>query len=338
MKPRGRARGIGLAALVGWALVAICALAPIGASAAGESETGGVGAFALKGTHGYRIFVLAASQPEFRHGEALLLVARANESASYLVPAQVTDTTIDADLGALGQISVMFEPQGPPRALRPGCEDTAKVPFQPGRWVGEITFVGEEGFTSVQTTSARASIRPYLEIFCPGRIVDEAEEWGPGLPGARLAAHERSGPQTVNLQAVVDRPGAGLRLSAAAHERRGRLRVSRGIDVFQPSSGFRFDPLLRFATLKPGGPFSGVGTFRGGAEPAHRWTGSLTVDLPGRRNLRLTGARFEAGMAHAHVTRKVRHLNRPARPSLFLWPTTKHSPIGSATSWLRGPS
>jgi hypothetical protein len=85
------------------------------ASAEGEEDTGGFGAFRLKGTHGFSILVLAFSKPHFKHGEAIVWATnKRNASVIYLAPATVTATTIDADLGAVGEISLAFEPSGSP--------------------------------------------------------------------------------------------------------------------------------------------------------------------------------------------------------------------------------
>src|SRR4051794_39823189 len=107
----GRRSGKFLALLVIAAAFSSCFAAI--ASAEGEEDTGGFGAFRLQGTNGYSVLVTAFSRPHFKHGEVIVWAARKNAFVTYLAPATVTATTIDADLGAAGTISVDFEAAGP---------------------------------------------------------------------------------------------------------------------------------------------------------------------------------------------------------------------------------
>lgn len=70
--------------------------------------------------------------------------------------------------------------------------------------------------------------------------------------------------------------------------------------MFAPAHSFEYDPKARTATVRPPAPFSGVAQFHRNAKPSHRWTGDLTVDLPGREDVKLAGAGFRARLAHAH--------------------------------------
>jgi hypothetical protein len=47
-------------------------------------------------------------------------------------------------------------------------------------------------------------------------------------------------------------------------------------------------------------PFSGSGRFNRVAKRANRWSGDLTVDLPGRAGVELTGSGDRAKLAHVH--------------------------------------
>src|SRR5690349_17277286 len=101
------------AILAAGAAAALSILAPA-AAAEGEPETGAFGSLFLKGTNGYSAIVLAVSKPQFKQGQAVVLVGRGGETVFYLVPAKVTATTIDADFGPVGEIAVEFQPSGPP--------------------------------------------------------------------------------------------------------------------------------------------------------------------------------------------------------------------------------
>jgi hypothetical protein len=329
-----RGRRVWIAAVA--ALLVALALGSAGpAQAEGEEDTGGFGAFRLKGTNGYTVLALAFSKPGFKHGHVLLFVVGRKADALYVAPAKVTATSIDADLGAVGQISVDFEPRGDRETVESRCGDEGKTSFQPGNWVGTIEFRGEEGFTAAEANSTPSLITPFLDLVCGVAVGGEAI--GPGLPGARLVARSANKRQVVSLQANQNRPGSRLKLGASIEERSGKLTVTRGVEGFYPSRGFDFDPQLRFARLRPSGPYAGVGVFRRDAKPANRWTGSLSVDFPGRSNVHLTGSRFRASLAHARFTREHHSADASVRPNLLAWPSTKPSPTAFARSSLLAP-
>lgn len=308
----------------------LCAVCPVAAVAAGEADTGGFGAFRLRGTHGYSLLVLAGSRPGFRHGEVLVFATRGREGALYHAPARVTATTIDGRLGAVGRISVHFEPHGEEKTVRSRCDAADRATYQPGSWVGTIEFEGEEGFTRADVDSA-PELTPFFGIGCG--VSGGGESWGPGEPGARLLARSATEKRTVELRANKNKPGGRLKLEATVRERKGALSVTRVAERVQPAAGFAYDPALRSAVLEPAAPFSGAGSFHREAKPANRWTGDLAVDLPGRADVRLTGAGFHATLVHARFTRF-----RPPRPNLQPWLSTRPSPTAFATSSLPGPS
>lgn len=291
-----RWRKFGVAATIVGAL--LCGQATA-AMAQGEADTGGFGSFRLQGTHGYSIVVLANSQPQFKHGELLLFVYKPHASAIYLADATVTATEIEADLGALGKVSLQFEP-GRERTVRSRCNPKRSLPLEHGAWVGRFEFRGEEGFTRATATRVPASLSPFFDTFCP--TSGSGETWGAGVPGARLRVRAGHGRHALSLQANQNRPGAPLRLSASLSEQRGRVFVERQVEEVYGGGGFEFDPDLQVARLAPPRPFSGAAAFHRHAKPANRWTGSLNVDFPGHSNVSLTGARFEASLVHALLT------------------------------------
>lgn len=112
------------------------------ANSDGEEDTGGFGAFRLKGTNGYSILVTAFSRPHFEHGEVVVWATKKDASVIYVASATVTAKTIDADLGAAGKISVDFEALGPAKQVHAGCKPGEMIPFQPGDWTGTIRSCG----------------------------------------------------------------------------------------------------------------------------------------------------------------------------------------------------
>ncbi|HET7509109.1 MAG TPA: hypothetical protein VFJ65_02570 [Solirubrobacterales bacterium] len=269
----------------------------------------GYAAFLLHGTHGYSVLVRANPEEGSQEETVTLRVYRKGLAASYQVPAEVTGTKIKARLGGVGRISVEFHPRGEPRIAHIGCAPGAGLRYQPGRWVGRIAFKGEEGFTRVEARSAKQITWPFLLIACP--YISEPVELGPELPGALLLGGWRSKARSVGLEALTNRPGGRLKLFASIEEQKGQLHISRVASGFYPGTGFEFDPTLSTVTLQPRGPFSGTATYDRSAEPQSRWTGDLSVDLPGRSNLALAGARFRVSLEHARYKREKRYDERP---------------------------
>lgn len=277
----------------------LLAIAPM-AGAEDEDAADPFHAFALQGSNGYRIDVWAVEFEPADNGEVIILVTRKGRSAGYVVPATVTETRIEADLGELGRIALDLVPTGA-KGTVPICEPGERYAYDKGHYVGEFEFRGEEGFTHVRETRI---------AYWPGRILDllcgtysSGEVFGHGVPGARLTARARAGKDRVSLQINQNRPDASVRVRASVLERRDGILIEREVGGTDPGRAFEFGGRgLTFAAARPDAPFSGTGTFRRGAKPSNRWTGNLEVDFPGRRNVPLTGERFRAKLVHARLT------------------------------------
>lgn len=311
------------------------AFAPM-ASAEGEPDTGAFNAFTLKASNGYKMFVLAFSKKGYRNGEVLIRVGRKGQGVSYLVPATVTDTKIDADLGALGRIALEFVPTGVKGVASPVCDRSQRVPYAKGSYAGVFEFRGEEGYAEVTANSIPFSPHPWIDVICGS--VTTGEVWGSNLPGARLTVWSRPQGERIFLKAIQNRPGARVHLEAAIEEERGGIQIEREVRQTSPARVFEFAPDLRFAALQPGGPFSGTGTFRRAAARVNRWTGDLEVDFPGRSNVSLAGARLHANLVPARLMGSKNKPETASGSSLLQWPSTNPSPTASATSSPLAPS
>jgi hypothetical protein len=278
------------------AAAALTATAPA-ASAEGEPETGAFNTFKVKAGNGYEMLVIAGSGPGYRNGEALILLTGKGGGVAYFVPAKVTDTVVDADLGALGRIALEFRPNGRQKSV-PGCEPGERSTFAAGSYAGTIEFRGEEGYTAVEAEEAPFSPALLVKLVCGD---SQSELITAGLPGARLRATARLRNGNVSLQVNQNRPGARVWAAAAIEEKRGQIRIAREVEQVYPASAFDFDPKLRFATLRPPLPFSGAALFLRDAKPQNRWRGNLLVDFPGNSNVALTGSRFRSTLVHAHL-------------------------------------
>jgi hypothetical protein len=227
-----------------------------------------------------------------------LIVYGKHGSATYGAPATITASRFEADLGALGRIALNISPSGREKTLRSRCTDEqGPFTFEPQVYSGSFAFHGEEGFAEASTAAPREYTRFLLDILCAG--AGSGEIGGQGLPGARLRLHSRRGSFHLSLQANKNRPKAGTRFEVETHEKRGQIAISRSRALWAGSAAFAYDPLLRTATLAPPAPFSGHASFRRDASAANRWSGNLSVDLPGRSNVPLTSAGIGATLSRA---------------------------------------
>src|SRR5690349_23524963 len=220
---------------------------PAAAVAEGEEEAGAFGAFRLNGSNGFSVLVMAFSGPHYKNGKLLVWAAKRDASVMYFVPAEVTATTIDGNLGAVGRISVAFEAGGAPEQVGTNCDKGGKLSFQPGKWVGTIALAGEEGFTRVQETRSKAIVNPFIEAVC-GDVISIGELTGHGIRGARLVARSTNGKHALFLQVNKNHRNATVYVETSLEERRGRLLVNRDVVHRYPSGSFSFDPLMRTAT------------------------------------------------------------------------------------------
>jgi hypothetical protein len=288
--------------LIAAAVLALCLLAPATGSAAEEDE-GAIAAFQLKANNGYRVLVLASRERGKARGQMLLLVGSKRGSVSYGTHAEVEVGGIRADLGELGKIDLAFVPlKGKKRhQCGPGGE-VSRIPR--GEYRGTFEFHGEEGYTEARATSLTADFGILLDLGCGG-YVHFGDATGFGLPGARLSATFRQGrDEALWFEIKKNRPSAPSAFAVRTTEQRGDIRIRRTIEAIVGPGAFRYDPRLRTATVSPPAPFDGSATFRREAPRRNRWTGDLTVDLPGGADTPLTGnPAFRTRLVHASWTK-----------------------------------
>lgn len=224
-----------------------------------------------------------------------IFVLGKRNGAVYEVPATVTKTSMQASFGALGEIAVTFHPSGRATRVRPSCSGRSFA-FDSGSYEGTIRFNGEEGFTSVEATSAKGDLGFLIDLLCPGI---SGGSGGPFLPGAELNAYVGSSHQGAHVKVVKNRPSAAAHFEADVSEVHEGVSIGRFANAVEPAGTFVFDSKVRTATLHPSAPFSGTGRFTRAAPPANRWSGDLTVDLPGRAGVKLTGSGDRAHLRHS---------------------------------------
>lgn len=185
--------------------------------------------FSVKASAGYSLFVFEVRSHGGRAARVILVVTGKHGSAIYAAPALVSDTSMEADLGALGKIAIAFHPSGEARTVHSSC-DQRTVSFDSGFYEGTIEFHGEDGYTDVEATSAEGDIGFLLEFLCPG------------MSGT-------TGPSSALLGAELDAGSGGPRrdfeLKIVKNHPRARTHVEVGVTETQQSD---FD----FAICEPG--------------------------------------------------------------------------------------
>lgn len=290
------ARSLGLlsAALT----VALCALAPAMASAAEEGGEEVSVQFAVPASHGYEILVLgtgfAENEIERREGpgEAVLYVAKGRHRvALYRTTALVTETSVEADFGALGRIDLDLAKTGKKgKARAPGgiCGRDV-IPYEKTTYHGVFEFHGEEGFADASASRIPVSPQPWVDLICANHYQVKWER-GPDALGASLSYKRKAGTGgRVGLEVTKSRPGGRTLVTAGTLEKRDGVTIARQVEVLVGAGSFRYKRFLDRATVRPPGPFAGSATFRRHAKPQNRFLGNLTVDLPGRADVPLAG-------------------------------------------------
>ncbi len=286
----------------GLALAWVTTMLIPGTSAAVDSDLKYAYAFKVPATNGYSLIAVASNERADGRGEIALFVNRKDtgyrteESAIYLLPAQLTATSLQADLGALGKVDLKVTPSGKERKLRSRCGgETETVGFEPHYFSGFFGFYGEEGYTDALSEHPREYAEFFSRPLCPGgggEVIDRS------FPGARLGLHARRGDLRFSFQANRNGPGKPSRFEVEVREKRGEASIARAVAQWGDPAAFQYDPLLKKATIDPPYPFAGDGTFDREAPPANRWSGYLEVDLPGRSDQPLAGD-VRATLVHA---------------------------------------
>jgi len=261
--------------------------------------------FHLRASSGYTLSVVAGQDPKSGAGYALLFARSPHAQVLYETPAVVSTTSIEADLGAVGRIDVDFVPSGQTRTERADCGGPS-LTFDSGSYVGEIDFAGEQGYSEAHATSAPGEVKTALSFLCLGG--PRSEGTGGHSPGARLTVDRQRSPR-FSFEAMKNSPTRPARFTASIREVRGSMRISRLIETTSGSGTFDFDVAEGFAHISPPAPFSGEATYLRPPDRRASWHGGLTVDFPGRPNVRLTGAGTRAGMHRA-----VLNPSHPFRP------------------------
>lgn len=264
---------------------ASAAAGPPWAQARAQGQLPIPGAFRLQASNGYTLYVASLGTSGGASDRLLLVVSGTHRGVTYVAPATITKTSIQADLGALGEIALTFKPSGKPATARCGKK---LFRFDSGNYEGKIEFHGEEGYTDVEATSVPGNIDIFVQELC-GEFVSSGG--GPSR-GAQLSIRNPAlGPQ---LFVAKRRPGGAALIEANVSEYAGGIRIDRHASLLMPAGRFLYDRSLQTATLRPPAPFAGSARFDRAKKAGKRWSGDLTVDMPGRAGVPLTGGALRA--------------------------------------------
>ena len=249
--------------------------------------------FSLRAANGYQMSVLGLDDPHGDAGAVIVTLRSRHASVTYSAPAAVSPGSIEADLGSVASVDVDFVPSGRARTERSSCSGPVRV--EGGRYEGTIDFEGEDGYSRAHAASARGEAKRFLGLICPAAGSEGA---GGHSPGARLTAR-RLGASGFWFRAMTNSPNRPVRFVASVKERRGDLRTERSVTATAAPRAFAFDVSSGEARVRPPRPFAGVATYRRRPGGRARWRGDLSVDFPGRPDVRLTGPATRASLIRA---------------------------------------
>jgi hypothetical protein len=248
--------------------------------------------FDLKGSGGYGANVYGAGR------EVLLEIHGHHQQALYTVRGRASTRGIWARFGNRGRISVRFNPTAQVRRALPPDRCKGKPRFtQFGIFAGMIRFVGEQRYVEINAERVRGRIDSWTPWRCKAH---RRYSMRPSERPTQLEAQSQDGRLTFSASWA---PGyeegvETITLFAGSSERIDHVDVSRVALVFPSRRVFTFDEALTTASVGSAGPFDGRADFQRMADGSTIWDGSLSVDLPGARNVRLTGPQFDVRLFH----------------------------------------
>jgi hypothetical protein len=253
--------------------------------------------FTLKSSNGFTFKLLALlASAQDSSAVAIVVVSDRTDAVTYFAPATSTEDSIEVDLGDLGHIAVSFHATGGTTAEKSTCDKRHALAVENGYYEGTIDFHGEEGYTDVEASRAEGDARMLLDLVC---AAESESGTGPGLPGAELRVRGPRKSPLPSLIVIENDPRAPVQLEVNVSEQRGEISIERTIRTKVPRTAFDYDSKLRTAVLDPPASFSGKARFRRMGLHRSRWSGNLTVDLPGRSGVPLAGGKLQASLFRA---------------------------------------
>jgi hypothetical protein len=238
--------------------------------------------------------------------ELALTLYRRGEVAYYQAAAEITDETVKARFGRLGELAYTFTPAS-------GAGTCAES--EEGTFHGTFTFTGENEYVHFEADHAHGAFLRALPKGCkqpqgpriPAPSIGRAS--GPRHPsGAAKKAKGPKEPKEATLLVTsrrlpiryllvfdgVTNKGTKVLISAFQAEKLEGMEIERGAQVLAGPGAFRWDLTTGTARIDPPAPFRGGAALVRRPDGHHLWRGSLTVPVLGAKPTRLVGAGFEA--------------------------------------------
>lgn len=283
-----------LASLLALALV----LVPTASAAGGAKETRRQLSIQMR-AGGFKIDI--GGQEDSGTQSVVMFLSRRNQFAEYIVPAEITESTVKAKFGSLGELDYSFAPKGATATECFGRQGSEAA------FTGSFTFTGENGFVHIDAPSATGfyTLEPKPPA-CATRRADRAAPAARAVPfqpyvggGATLSASSlaKTTKGIRQVRAITVSRGKTAKeaaLYAALVENDHGMGVLRGVQMSAPAGVFEWDFDAGTATVAPPAPFAGTATFTRRADGHKLFSGSLRVPILGSGTVRMAGGAFHA--------------------------------------------
>jgi hypothetical protein len=299
-------------------ILAVGAMALAAASPAG-AKVARTASFTLTGTHGYRIQFQAtgrgsvfffgkdrekrsllpkdamarAAAPKRGVNQVSIDVAKRGADSSYedeSGDARFTPRGFSGSIGDLGEVDVVFHERSHHRVAFPPGICSGHLERRTGWFTGRISFHGEHGYTKLDAARARGHVDVPHHLRCHLKADRDKQARNVELDAVKRTRDRRFETFLASL-ASDGRFSVGLTLA-------GRIENKPDYSVFRTALLLTQKPILTYrqdlsrARLRASAHSPLMGTAKFVAP--RTWTGPLSVSLPGRPHIRLTGDRFHA--------------------------------------------
>jgi hypothetical protein len=246
---------------------------------------------------------LFADEGDGKQRSAVLYLTRRHQFAEYIVPAQITDSTIKARFGSLGELDYSFVPKGSTDAECFGASGSE------AEFTGTFTFTGERNYIHIDADRATGTFKLYPEPpACAPRPADPVAPAARAVPyqpyvgdGATLTASTLATKTNRRVRALTISRGQSANqanVSAVLAEADPGLSIVRGVQTRAPARAFEWDFVAGAATVRPPAPFAGTATFTRRPDGRKLFTGSLRAPILGGKTIRLAGGAFHPALHH----------------------------------------
>jgi hypothetical protein len=261
------------------------------------------GAEAVIKAHVGSFSILAIAGESKGKQSMLMMVRRRHQYAEYIVPAELTDSTLKARFGSLGEIDYSFGPKKPGDPKCFGATETGAA------FTGTFSFVGEGGYIHVDADRATGTYANGLSPrgcklpSLPHRAATSARAI-PGRPftgeGATLTAVARSkgSRQTRVITVARELAAKSVAITAFLEEVEPQMVILRGAQMTAPGRSFEWDFGTGAATVGPPAPFTGTASFSRHPGGGTILAGSLRVPILGGKPVSMAGPAFHAVLHH----------------------------------------